>query len=64
MQTDLNEAIVVNGKPFEHADELAEKSTRLKQLNLELEVGKADEVIMNESDDEVQNAHTKTEEIA
>lgn len=64
MQTDLNEAIAVKGKPFEHADELAEKSTRLKLLNRELEVGKADEVIMDESEDEVQNAHAKTEEIA
>ncbi len=40
------------GKPFEHADELAQKTERLNQLNLELEVGKADEVIMNDSEDE------------
>ena len=54
----------------EHAEELAEKSARLEQLNRELEVGQADEVIMNESEDEVQDgsrlqdAPTKTEEIA
>ena len=69
-QTDLQEALAAKGKPFEHAEELAEKSARLEQLNLELEVGQADEVIMNESEDEVQDgsrlqgAPTKTEEIA
>lgn len=70
MQTDLNEAVAAKGKPFEHAEELAQKSARLEQLNREFEVGKADEVIMNESEDEVQDgsrlqdAPTKTEEIA
>ena len=49
---DLQAALENKGKPFEHADELAEKSSRLNQLNLELEVGKADEVVMNESEDE------------
>ena len=69
-QTDLQEALAAKGKPFEHAEELAEKSARLEQLNRELEVGQADEVIMNESEDEVQDgsrlqdAPTKTEEIA
>lgn len=47
-----------------NAEELAEKSARLEQLNRELEVGQADEVIMNESEDDVQNATVKTEEIA
>ncbi len=63
-QTDLQEALAAKGKPFEHAEELAAKSARLEQLNRELEVGQADEVIMNESEDEVQDAPVKTEEIA
>ncbi len=33
---DLQEAQAAKGKPFEHADKLAEKSTRLEQLNREL----------------------------
>lgn len=60
MQTDLNEATAAKGKPFEHAEELAQKSARLEQLNRELEVGQADEVIMNESEDEVQSHETRT----
>ena len=66
----MQEAFAAKGKPFEHAGELAEKSARLEQLNRELEVGQADEVIMNESEDEVQDGSrlqdvtTKTEEIA
>ena len=69
-QTDLQEALAAKGKTFEHAEELAAKSARLEQLNRELEVGQADEVIMNDSEDEVQDgsrlqdAPTKTEEIA
>ena len=63
-QTDLQEALAAKGKPFEHAEELAEKSARLEQLNRELEVGQADEVIMNESEDEVQDAPVKAEEIS
>lgn len=59
-QTDLQEAQAAKGKPFEHAEELATKSARLEQLNRELEVGQADEVIMDESEDkdEVQSAET------
>ena len=57
-QTDLQEALAAKGKPFEHAEELAEKSARLEQLNRELEVGQADEVIMNESEDEVQDTES------
>lgn len=49
---DLQAALDNKGKPFEHAEELAEKSARLNQLNIELEVGKVDEVIMDESEDE------------
>ena len=52
---DLQAALANKGKPFEHAEELAQKSARLEQLNLELEVGKVDEVIINESEDEVQD---------
>lgn len=52
VQGDLFAAQETKGKPFEHAEELAQKSARLNQLNLELEVGKADEVIMNDSEDE------------
>ena len=63
MQTDLNEALAAKGKPFEHAEELAEKSARLEQLNLELEVGKAEEVIMNDDEEQEQDAPAKTEEI-
>ena len=54
-QTDLQEALAAKGKPFEHAEELAEKSARLEQLNRELEVRQVGEVIMNESEDEVQD---------
>lgn len=59
-QTDLQEAQAAKGKPFEHAEELATKSARLEQLNRELEVGQADEVIMDESEDkdEAQSAET------
>lgn len=51
-KSDLQAALENKGKPFEHADELAQKTERLNQLNLELEVGKSDEVIMNDSEDE------------
>ena len=63
MQTDLNEAHAAKGKPFERAEELAEKSARLEQLNLELEVGKAEDVIMNDDEEQAQSAPVKTEEI-
>lgn len=52
LQSDSKAALESKGKPFEHAEELETKSKRLTQLNLELEVGKTDEVIMNESEDE------------
>lgn len=61
MQTDLTEAVAAKGKPFEHAEEPAQKSARLEQLNRELEVGQADEVIMN--DEEEQDPPAKTEGI-
>lgn len=38
-------------QPFENVNELAKKSSRLNQFNLELEVGKANEVLMKESED-------------
>ena len=60
MQTDLSEAIAAKGKPFEHAEELAQKSARLEQLNREPEVGKAEDVIMN---DEEEDPPAKTEGI-
>ena len=63
MQTDLTEAVAAKGKPFEHAAELAEKSARLEQLNRELEVGKAEEVIMNDDDEQERDAPAQTEEI-
>ena len=63
MQTDLTEAVAAKGKPFEHAAELAEKSARLEQLNRELEVGKAEEVIMNDDDEQERDAPGKIEEI-
>lgn len=46
-----------------NTEELAEKSARLEQLNHEMEVGQADEVIMNESEDEVKDSPVKTEEL-
>ncbi len=52
LQGDLKAALESKGKPFEHAEELETKIQRLTQLNLELEVGKADEVIMDEKEDE------------
>lgn len=61
-QTDLQEAMAAKGKPFEYAEELAAKSSRLEQLNRELEVGKADEVIMGVEEQET-GEHDKTEEI-
>lgn len=63
MQTDLTEAVAAKGKPFEHAAELAEKSARLEQLNRELEVGKAEDVIMNDDDEQERDAPGKIEEI-
>ena len=61
MQTDLTEAVAAKGKPFEHAAELAEKSARLEQLNRELEVGKAEDVIMD--DEQERDSPAQTEEI-
>ena len=63
MQTDLTEAVAAKGKPFEHAEELAQKSARLEQLNRELEVGKAEDVIMNDDDEQERDAPGKIEEI-
>ena len=62
-QTDLQEAQADKGKPFEHAEELATKSARLEQLNRELEVGQADEVIMDDDEKQEQDAPEKNEEI-
>lgn len=56
LQSDLKAALESKGKPFEHAEELETKSKRLTQLNLELEVGKTDEVFMNDSEDEVKDS--------
>ena len=61
-QTDLQEAEAAKGKPFEHAQELAEKSERLEQLNRELEVGQVDEVIMNESETEDEDEEQEQEQ--
>lgn len=63
-QTDLQEALAVKGKTFEHAEELAEKSTRLEQLNRELEAGQADEVIMNENEVQCTETHNNPETTA
>lgn len=52
LKNDLTAALESKGKPFEHAEELETKSKRLTQLNLELEVGRTDEVIMNENEGE------------
>ncbi len=49
---DLQAALSNMGKPFEHTEKLARKTEPLNQRNLELEVGRADEVIMNDSEDE------------
>ena len=63
MQSDLSEDVSAIGKPLEHASELAEKSARLEQLNRELEVGKAEDVIMNDDDEQEHDAAAQTEEI-
>ncbi|MDE7193400.1 MAG: hypothetical protein K2O14_05465, partial [Oscillospiraceae bacterium] len=47
---DLQADLANKGKQYETSEELAQKSARLEQLNLELEVGKVDEVII--ADDE------------
>lgn len=60
-QSDLKAAQESKGKPFEHAEELERKVARLNQLNLELDVGKADEVVMSENEDE---QHTAPERFA
>ncbi len=57
---DLQAALANKGKPFEHAEELAQKSARLEQLNLELEVGKVDEVIIADDEPE-QGEHDRNE---
>lgn len=43
-----------------HAEELAES---LEQLNRELKIGQADEVIMNDEEEQVRDEPVKTEEI-
>ena len=52
LKNDLATALDNKGKPFEHAAELETKSQRLTELNLELEVGKSDEVVIDENEDE------------
>ena len=60
---DLQAALANKGKPFEHAEELAQKSARLEQLNLELEVGKMDEVIMNDDEEQGQDVLSQKKEL-
>lgn len=47
-EKDLAEALRTKDAPFEYADELAQKSMRLAQLDAELGVGKKDEVIIDD----------------
>lgn len=50
--------------PFEHAAELAEKSARLEQLDRELNIDKADEVMIdNDEDEHDDNDHGRDEDI-
>lgn len=51
-ERDLQEAIATKDTPFEYAEELANKSARLEQLNNELDVGKAEEIALNDDNDE------------
>ncbi len=51
-EKDLEEVERTKALPFEHAAELAEKSARLEQLNNELGVNKADNVVFDETLDE------------
>ncbi len=49
-EKDLAEAERTKYSPFEYADELAEKSRRLAQLDAELNVGKNDEIIIDDDE--------------
>lgn len=50
-KSDIQTAKQTLAMPFEHAEELAEKSARLEQLNAELDCGKTDEVFANDNED-------------
>lgn len=56
-EKDLAEVERTKDAPFEHADELREKSARLAQLDSELGVGKQDEVVIDESQSKTQDDH-------
>ena len=56
-EKDLAEAQRTKDAPFEHADELREKSARLAKLDAELGVGKQDEVMIDESQSKTQDDH-------
>lgn len=51
-EKDLAEALRTKDAPFEYADELAQKSLRLAQLDAELGVGKKDEIIIDDENQE------------
>lgn len=49
--------------PFEHAAELAEKSARLEQLDRELNIDKADEVMIDNDEEDHNDDHNRGEEL-
>ena len=49
--------------PFEHAAELAEKSARLEQLDRELNIDKADGVIIDNDDEDHDDDRDRGEDI-
>lgn len=51
-ERDLNEALATKDVPFEHAEELEKKSSRLEQLNSELDVGCTEEITLTDDDNE------------
>lgn len=50
--------------PFEHATELAEKSARLEQLDRELNIDKADEVIIDNDEEDHTEDRDRGENLA
>lgn len=54
-KSDIEQATKTLTQPFEFADELAEKTARLEQLNAELDCGRNEEVFISEDNDKEEN---------
>ena len=54
-KSDIEQATNTLTQPFEFADELAQKSARLEQLNAELDCGRNEEVFISEDNDKEEN---------